>query len=265
MIGVLEMNALTGGGLVAYSEDVIQSDISPNEHLIEKLYQLESFLLMLWLLKDNAINTEMAFAIHRQDGHLSTSSNLLGNVFSMSSGKKPSTRYSVDEVKDAARLYRKSISIPSRPFERKTTQLVSGSKRISRASYFVQAARSSWDLTIKVANYCSAMEAMFASSQAELAHQLSERVACYLGDSLDARLDVYRQVKEAYGIRSKVVHGSTVKEGEAPKIIQAANNCDLIMREVLVRVIGDAGESAVFDLAAPEFDKYFQERVFSGK
>lgn len=46
---------------------------------------------------------------------------------------------------------------------------------------------------------CQGLETLFSTSQAELAYQLSERLSCYLYETVDERLTHYRKVKAAYG------------------------------------------------------------------
>jgi hypothetical protein len=71
-----------------------------------------------------------------------------------------------------------------------------------------------------------AFETLFSTSQAEHAHQLSERVACFLFETITDRLSNYHKVKAACGFRSKVVHGSTLKERNLPDAVTMSEYCD---------------------------------------
>ena len=60
------------------------------------------------------------------------------------------------------------------------TKLFQDSQRLPRALYFIAGARAQNDLSLKITNYCTAFETLFSTSQAELAHQLSERISFFL-------------------------------------------------------------------------------------
>jgi hypothetical protein len=51
------------------------------------------------------------------------------------------------------------------------------------------------------------LEALLSTGTAEIAHQVSERVAVLIGHSSDERLEVYRAIKKLYDLRSRITHG----------------------------------------------------------
>ena len=51
------------------------------------------------------------------------------------------------------------------------------------------------------------LEALLSTGTAEIAHQVSERVAVLIGHSPKERLEVYRATKKLYDLRSRITHG----------------------------------------------------------
>ncbi|MGD0383399.1 MAG: hypothetical protein ABSA77_07765 [Thermoguttaceae bacterium] len=58
--------------------------------------------------------------------------------------------------------------------------------------------------------FSTVLESLLSTSQNEIAHTLAERAALLLGKDEQTRLEIYRQVKKLYGIRSKLTHGDIV-------------------------------------------------------
>lgn len=51
------------------------------------------------------------------------------------------------------------------------------------------------------------LETLLSTGTAEIAHQVSERVAVLIGNSSSERLDIYRTIKKLYDLRSRISHG----------------------------------------------------------
>ena len=62
--------------------------------------------------------------------------------------------------------------------------------------------------------YVTAMESLVSTSTVELSHQVSERIALLLGKDTDSRVEIYSEIKKAYGYRSKAAHGESLKGTE---------------------------------------------------
>ncbi len=58
------------------------------------------------------------------------------------------------------------------------------------------------------------LETLLSTGTAEIAHQISERVAVLIGNSSSERLDIYRTTKKLYDLRSRISHGDLeIKKG----------------------------------------------------
>lgn len=207
LLGEMEVASFLTGSPVAFSEADITPGMTPQQYLLTRLYEIQGFLMATWIFEDNAINCELGFLLYQEGPSPAATSNFWAHFYSTARGENPNTRLSREQLREMRTLYREAMSMPNPPFIMPSTQLTSRHPRISRAIYLIDAARGQSDIAIKVSHYCSAFESLFSTSQAELAHQLSERLSCFLYETVEERLKHYRKVKAAYGLRSKVVHG----------------------------------------------------------
>jgi len=115
---------------------------------------------------------------------------------------------------------------------------------------------------MKVAHYCAAFETLFATSQTELAHQLSERVACYLWQSHEERLLGYRRLKAAYALRSKVVHGSTIRAEKVADAVDISEYCDQVARHLFARIVTAPDALRLFERESEDFDEEMLRLIF---
>ena len=77
------------------------------------------------------------------------------------------------------------------------------------------------------------MESLVATGTSELSHQLAERMALLLSADPTEREQIYRDVKRAYGYRSKVVHGDVMKPSKESELAASAKTCDELVRRAL--------------------------------
>ena len=110
--------------------------------------------------------------------------------------------------------------------------------RLDRVIYYTQATRAAGNLGIKIANYITCFETLFSTDPSELAHKLSERIAVFVGDTSRERIAIYEQVKKAYGIRSKTVHGDRLTAQQEASAANLAAQCDVMLRRTLLKVLG---------------------------
>ena len=137
------------------------------------------------------------------------------------------------------------------------TRLERKSTRFGRAFYHVQSARHTKDLGMKLVGYCSAAEFLFLSSQGELMHQLSERLACFLEKPSSSRVNTYKLFKRAYNFRSRVTHGATIAAKDFPEVTQLSSTCDGFLRRALRRLLDEGeGLQRMFELAE-QLDEFF--------
>ena len=110
--------------------------------------------------------------------------------------------------------------------------------------------------------YCIALEALFSRGQGELAHQVAERAALFVGVPSARSLEVFRAVKQAYNLRSKIVHGDVLKSAKIEQLKEAARACDDILRSAEERLIEDQEAFDVLNGSDEDFKGYFLSLIF---
>jgi hypothetical protein len=109
---------------------------------------------------------------------------------------------------------------------------------------------------MKLVNYCTAVESLFSSSQGELMHQLSERLACFLEKPGGSRIETYKRFKRAYNFRSRITHGAAVATKEFDEVKQLASVCDEFLRRSLRRLLEDEELQRIF-ASGDQLDEFF--------
>ncbi|MGO8100449.1 hypothetical protein AB9F46_08540 [Rhizobium leguminosarum] len=186
--------------------------------------------LGLWLVKDNAVHFDRAWlSADTQDG-LVVHNNYWASRLRTASGSFEPVQFSSLELR-AARKFQPPlptyIGQSGSP-----TMLEQGSLRFQRFQYFLGAARESADVAMKIAQYCSGLEALVSTSQQELSHQVSERVASLLSSPGSERVRTFKLVKQAYGYRSKAVHGASFKPSDIGQLRECSTKIDEIYRKL---------------------------------
>ena len=230
-IGNVEARYLTGGGAKALvyrssSQEVDLEDIggSLEKLLVEDMLSVKLLQFYLWLVKDNAAHFDRFWIATRTTQGLVVNNNTWGERPSCADGSFKIVRFNKDELKVArSPNFQRPDYITSKE---NPTMLVGSSLRYERFTYFLDAARSSKDVALKIAQYCSALEAMVSTSQSEISHQVSERVASTLNGPGEERIGLFKLIKEAYGYRSKAIHGATFKTKDADRLRECASELD---------------------------------------
>ncbi|RYE18570.1 MAG: hypothetical protein EOP45_13940 [Sphingobacteriaceae bacterium] len=244
-----------------------------NAELMQRVWQIETFLIFLWFVKDNSVSLEQAY------GQFTIAKGINWwtgrNVFSTCEGKFTNTLLSSNEVSKAVDLLLSYTAncIEKDPIVQKSESankplIQSGEfrsgldtykveNRIERAMSFLSSARSSPHLPQKVAHYVAILECLFGSEGSEIIHKVSERTAFYLADTKATRITIFNAIKEAYKVRSKFVHGDKPSKNYG-QLCAISIEADSIVREVLKKVILNDYKTFL----QKNLDQYFNELVF---
>jgi Apea-like HEPN len=98
------------------------------------------------------------------------------------------------------------------------------------------------------------LESLMLEQEEGLSIRLAQRTANLLGDNAKSRLTIYKQLREFYGLRSKIVHGSNLsnKQRERLKNIQPLRE---IARRAVLAVLGVSVEIPLGPLLYGALDK----------
>lgn len=241
-LGSVETNYLTEGGAKALAFRVGQQEVDPSDIsasldkiLIEDICVVKMLQFYLWLAKDNAVHFDRCWIAAQTPSLLVVNNNTWSSRTSCADGTFRYVRFNSDEL----RFARTAKSSPSNHIiaEHNPTILMSHTSRYQRFNYFIESARNSTDVALKIAEYCTALEALVSTSQQELSHQVSERVASILSGPGDQRISIFKLVKEGYGFRSKAVHGSYFKQKDADRLRECAIELDNVCRMIIYKYL----------------------------
>lgn len=126
--------------------------------------------------------------------------------------------------------------------------------RKERAMYFIMAARRNHTLPMKIVSYCTGLECLFTTSQTELSHRISERVASLVEGDKDQKIETYNTVKTAYNVRSTVVHGAVLK-GTHDDLVKLSIRLDDLLRSFMTK------EYDVFTKSNEEINAFFLKQL----
>ncbi|MDN4022372.1 MULTISPECIES: HEPN domain-containing protein [Acinetobacter] len=263
-IGTLETNYLFNGNPVIYSRKATKGIDESHEDIVKFMRDCLAFLCSLWVVEDNSVNFELGFAISSKDGHVH--SNSLTYHYWTCEGEKQEFTAEPERLK---RIYDefgeqfKGISVSDEPTYTMQRKEVG---RIGLGLNFLQQARSTPDLGLKIANYCSLFEVLLSTTSVELTHQMAERAAFYLRDDPLERLEYYKKCKRSYAVRSKVVHGAFLSKKDIPDLQEIARHCDKVARELVIKYLNDEEfQSAIDDPSNEKLDTFFLKKIFGVK
>ena len=264
--GQMETDFLTRDAtLVAYWLAEIDGTEPPerfHELLLGWLIRVRRLLQALWLVKDNAACVELGFV---EAPHAAVPTiiwrNFWQGVISKADSTRDATPFTRTEFQDAWSMF-------ARIMDQLESEIAAGGPRHSRwntALYFLDVARLAHNPGVKIAQYCTCLEALFATDAQELSHKLAERVACFLEDNPTDRLRMFGEIKAAYTLRSKIVHGQTKAIDKGLEAQVVAIQCDNALRRILVRILADADLSRRFIQGHDKgSEEYFNSLVLGG-
>ena len=262
MIGTIEYKHLCNSAAILHFSEPAPQDIGDGiAYLDKKMALVQLFLQCLWLVKDNAADHELCFVACGP----TTATNYVNSKFSLADGSHDAVRYSRAEVR-TAREYARAITGGD-----PGNVVVGGEKyfavagRVSRAFYWVSGARGASHNADRIAMYCTALEALFATSTSELAHQLAERAAVLLGSNSAERHRIYSSIKTAYGYRSKILHGAAIKKSKLSELVDAVRACDELLRRSLVLAITSPDVASILNSKNDAIDEYFRTLLFDDR
>ena len=239
-IGTLEANHINDSYVAVLPLKEISSKTAPAmERLNEMNALIKNFSANLWLYRDNSVNTDAGYLLVKSKaGIIIHKNDMQLHYFDAHGLDGATTKFTFKEVKNAAAWAYESAATnmeSAKAAHDAPTSRVKGGNRMDRFWVWVIDARRQSDVLIKVATYITALEALLATSNAELSHQLSERVAILMprSEGIDA-IAAYRKLKKAYGFRSKALHGATIQPKEQEALLATSNFLDCLCRNIMV-------------------------------
>lgn len=237
-MGARSIDDLSMADSFYYCEGELENSLTPYE--IEQfgdnmafsiLREIQNVVHYLWLVRDNSVYVRDGFLfVFRNEKVGKTYKASVGAINTMASTKRETVLFSESEIlaksKDMIIYPQETVQERSQDFKEATQiQYFKSAKmeRWSTAWFYVCFARSAAAIPVKILMYVTAMEALVTTLTTELSHQVSERMALLLGQNAEDKLAIYRDIKEAYGFRSKAAHGEAFKgtvDGIIPLLVR---------------------------------------------
>jgi hypothetical protein len=214
---------------------------------------LSHFLSSMWLYRDNAVCFDSAFLVCDQGAtEERITKNSFSAVRSTCEGSLESVAFTRTELSQLSLLFR-GLLLPlvdedeerintdgnQNPGSANAIKTISikGPSLISRLNYFIDCARTTCDLGVKVVHYTTCLESVLSSGSGEISHKVAERLAFLFGKDTEDRIEVYNQMMRAYDVRSKIVHGDTVNPKSLSDLPAIVRFVDKMARGVLLMLL----------------------------
>lgn len=231
--------------------------------MIDDMLALKLFSLALWRVKDNAGHFDRAWIVAQTTRGPRVHCNSWASRVSSAGGSFEPVTFSSDELRIARNSKMGSVAYLAP--EGAPTMLAKDSLRFQRFMYFLGAARDTNDVAMKIAQYCSGLEALVSTSQQELSHQVAERVAGLLASPGPDRISIFKLVKQAYGFRSKAVHGASFKPRDVDQLRDCAIEIDQIYRKVFDQyLLPDGRIRSIIEDTNDKVTSFFEDLVIGG-
>lgn len=265
MVGVLEFKHLNECNVFLYSSEEVPEDTNPLEYLNSKMYCAQDLLMATWLKSDNCINFELCFLITEKGQSFGVTSNFLSHRYHAASGNDEEIKLSRKQLQTIRKIHIERLGIKSDQSPIPDSQFLPDNLRLGRALTWMNAARGNFDFSVRVANFCTALETLFSTSSSEIAHQLSERVSTFLEEKLEERLAVYKKVKKAYELRSRIVHGSTTTKKASKNPKDTSIEIESISKRVVLKIVENDAIFEAFNTSDEELGALLLSMVLNGK
>lgn len=171
--------------------------------------------------------------------------------------KGKATSFNVADVDDSIRLLEKflSFNFPIKYEVLHGTINYSKLSILQRAAELIELSKLAPNIYHKIGLLCSTLECLFTTDNFEVNHKVCERVAYFISDNPEERIEIFQKVKKAYGHRSDFFHGNTLKILSD----EVYFNFDDIVRRTMLKAITEKSE--IFNGKAEMINKYFTELV----
>ncbi|MFD2590185.1 hypothetical protein ACFSTE_05035 [Aquimarina hainanensis] len=241
VLGFLEYKSIFDIPVLAFAISDKKLNPKTEKNALETfIFKLHMFNHCLWLVKDNSVYKQISFLKYGRNNDC-FHSNYIAHINSTSNGIGQVIHFNTIELEKAKSFFPRLLEIQTNDSTHLNTELTEKSTRISRAFYYLQGARMNKEIGIKITLYCTALESLFIDNGKRIYQNLINRVAEFLTANTEDYNFIRSKVARAYDLRSKTIHGNILDSEEynrqTEKIINTSKDIDLIVREVLLKIL----------------------------
>lgn len=257
---------------ICYEEevDVLNNSSMFKYHTNALYWGCELFSLALWFIKDNSIFPAfVSFSSTCKKGPMIHTTN---RFISTAKGDYTIVDYSNNEIKIAM----KWLKVIAPYFMGKQGEINTGSELVNsdlsrslsvssfrKAFEYLKTIREMTYLPEKMGGYVTILEILFAVD-GENTQRVSERVAFFISENKEERVEIFNQMRSCYGMRSWYVHGKYVSDKRSKSLPEQCVIIDDIVRRVLKKFL-----SSYIELDYPTYEegkkisKWFDEYIMT--
>jgi hypothetical protein len=270
IVGVCEYEKLYESKAILYyefeDEDILQHfhNASNMGVLNVLLLWIDDLLKNSWILKDNAINCNTAYLIEKtKDNYVQISDLKLRYVHSFADVTIKSIKLNEDDVTKWSKLHNRiETYLCNQKASSYNFPLVKNFDRFGKFMFFIKYAREARNIAHKLMNYCSALEVLFSTDSSEIVHKIAERAAFFIENEY-SMISTYRYVKQAYKIRSKLVHGSYCSINVIESSSEISIEIDRRLRFIANLILTEERIQQIFQKSNEELNEYFINLILS--
>ncbi len=270
LVGIVDVGAIRAADAVVLGHwpTLHFNDVKAAAGYVARLLQhIQTYLTGLWLVRDNCVMCDLGVLLYagveRGAPGVHGIKHSLGQYFWNATAEHVRTVFSGEDLRSASQLTARGAAFfqPSDGPIAAHPTLPKGTKRLQRALYYLENARTCSDVGLRIAAYVSCWEVLFSTDSAELAHKLAERVALFMETTASGRTQMYQLVKRAYAVRSKIVHGDDLTKKQHKELLELSTLCDEVMRGLLKRVLSSNAAVEIFQSRPEDLEQFFPGKV----
>lgn len=282
-VGIIEINVLntnphftSAANIDYYINPKVETPLRLSE---KKAELLQTFMNCLWFIKDCCSNIGKLYVYNPTDK--SVFYRMRTVFFSSSKGDYATTTFSNCEVQQAMMILNKVISLLAidnaleNDLVKKNPERIgeitpgdfnfhryNSTTRLQRAFMFLSMARSNSFLPLKISSYIEIFETLFTTDNSEVSHKVSERLAFYIGGNTDEKVENFKLMKTAYGVRSKFVHGQKLDRSikNIDDLVSVSTKIDSLARALLTKIV--LTDSTIFLKDDNALNQHFSNMIF---
>lgn len=142
------------------------------------------------------------------------------------------------------------------PIWNNVPQILQNNSRVKWAHWLSEKAYFEKYHEFRILNFAMALESLFSKKETQLTHKLATRASQFLTSDITMRDKIYRRVRFAYDVRSKIVHGLR-EEIQLRALRYTEIICREGIRTCLLKIMKDNNLICTFDGPSHDYDKYF--------
>lgn len=217
---------------------------------------LKRLMIAMWLVKDNSCNVPFFLCTFPDDAVFEITTN---TFYSNCRGEYTPVEFTTEELFEASRFadlideFSTGTEHEQRP-DFQNDQINRGAinfafynsfARADRAHLFLQLARSTSFLPLKISYYVLLVECILSPDErSENSRNVANRLSFYLGGSPEEKQEIFKEFKKAYNTRNKFFHGQPLitDTDESSYLISQAKWLDTTIRILLRKVLVEDAE-----------------------